>query len=71
MSKESDFIIFCIENYKVHKSMTGKEINRIFREYGVYDYLHEFYDVLHTVGYDYINHELDEYLSSQNAVLST
>jgi hypothetical protein len=51
--------------------MTGKEINRIFREYGAYDYLHEFYDVLHTVGYDYINHELDEYLSSQNAVLST
>ena len=34
------------------------------------DYLNEFYDVLHTTGYQYINHDIDIYLKSQNAVIT-
>ncbi len=42
MSKETEFIIFCMENYKAHKSLSGKEISELFEKYGVYDYLSEF-----------------------------
>ena len=67
MSKEMAFVIFCIENYKVYKSLTGKETSDLFRRYGVFDYLVEFYDVLHTTGHRYINHDIDIYLSARNA----
>lgn len=67
MSKEMSFTIFCIENYKVYKSLTGKQTVELFRRYGVFDYLREFYDVLHTTGYQYINHDIDIYLKARNA----
>lgn len=69
MSKELQFTVFCIENYKTHKSMTGKQVCELFEKYGVFDYIHEFFDVLHTTGYQYINHDIDIYLQARNAVI--
>ena len=51
MSKETAFAVLCLESYKVYKSLTGKQTAELFRRYGVFDYLNEFYDVLHTTGY--------------------
>jgi hypothetical protein len=67
MSKESDFIVFCIENYKAYKNMAGKQTLALFQRYGVIDYIREFYDSLHTTGHQYINSDIDEYLRSRNA----
>lgn len=69
MSKEARFSVFCMENYKVYKSMTGKQVAELFAQYGVFDYIREFYDVLHTTGYQYINHDIDIYLKARNAAL--
>lgn len=68
MSKEARFSIFCMESYKVHKALTGKQVAELFFKHGVFDYIHEFYDVLHTTGYQYINHDIDIYLNARNAV---
>lgn len=65
MSKETDFIIFCLENYKAHRGMNGHETYLLFEQYGVLDYLHEFYDVLHTTGHNYINNDIDIYLAER------
>lgn len=65
MSKEIEFTIFCIENYKVYKKITGKETVQLFAQYGVFDYLNEFYDVLHSTGHQYINKDIDIYLDSR------
>ncbi len=69
MSKEMEFTVFCIENYKLHRSMTGKQTVELFKRYGVFDYLFEFYDVLHTTGHRYINNDIDIYLKSRNAIM--
>ena len=66
MSKEFEFIIFCMENYKVHRNLTGKQTLQLFEDYGVFDYLREFYDVLHTTGHDYINNDIDIYLRERD-----
>ncbi len=66
MSKETAFTVFCLENYKVYKSLTGKQAASLFERFGVYDYLNEFYDVLHTTGEQYINRDIDRYLSMHN-----
>ena len=68
LSNETRFIIFCIESYKVHKALTGKQIVELFTQQGVFDYIREFYDVLHTTGYQYINHDIDIYLNARNVV---
>lgn len=65
MSRETAFTVFCMENYKDYKKLSGKEVAALFKQYDVYDYLQEFYDVLHTTGHQYINHDIDIYLNSR------
>lgn len=63
------FTLFCMENYKVHKSLTGKQVVKLFETYGVFDYIREFYDILHTTGYQFINQDIDIYLNARNAII--
>ena len=70
MSKETTFTVFCLENYKMHRNLSGKQVLDIFDRYGVFDYIREFYDVLHTTGYNYINNDIDIYLKSRGYTLS-
>lgn len=65
MPKELAFTIFCLENYKTHKNMTGREVSALFYRYGVFDYILEFYDILHSTGHNYINQDIDIYLQSR------
>ena len=67
MSREMNFSVFCLESYKRHRSMTGREALDLFKKYGVFDYITEFYDVLHTTGDSYINNDIDIYLRSRGA----
>lgn len=65
MSDEMTFAIFCLESYKVHRGLTGKETAKLFKEYDVFDYITEFYDVLHTTGENYVNRDIDAYLAAR------
>jgi len=69
MSKTAHFKVFCIERYKNEHHMKGKEVFRIFKEYGVLDYLTSFYDVLHTFGDKYIVADIDEFITARQYVL--
>lgn len=66
MSGTLAFTVFCLESYKRHRGLTGREVDRLFREYGVYDYLRQGYDVLHTTGEAYINHDIDRYIAARS-----
>ena len=70
MSREARFTVFCMESYKVHKALTGRQVLELFEKYGVFEYIYEFFDVLHTTGYQYINHDIDIYLQARNAVFT-
>lgn len=67
MSDEMDFTIFCLENYKSYRNLTGKEVLQLFSDYGVFDYIYKCYDVLHTTGHNYINNDIDIYLKTRGA----
>ena len=68
MSKTAHFKVFCLERYKSEHHMNGKEAFRIFKEYGVLDYLTSFYDVLHTFGDKYIVADIDEFIAARQPV---
>ena len=62
MNNTTFFKVFCLERYKQEHGISGRETFRLFREYGVLDYLDSFYDVLHTFGDRYIVADIDEFI---------
>ena len=68
MDEKDEFMIFCLESYKSNKNISGKKAYGIFNKYGVFTYLTEFYDTLHTTGYQYINKDIDIYLEARGYV---
>lgn len=70
MSKEAVFTVFCIESYKLHRNLSGAKVAEIFEKYGVFDYIREFYDVLHTTGNNYINNDIDAFLKARGAEIA-
>lgn len=64
MNKKLQFIIYCIEEYKNAKNMTGKEIINLFEKYHLYEYIKDFYEVLHVTGPKYIVEDIDLYIKS-------
>lgn len=65
MSKEMSFLVYCIEEYKAEKNLTGKEVMSLFRQYAVCEYLKSFYGALHTTGKKYIVEDIDLYIRSR------
>ncbi len=63
------FVSFCIEQYKMHKGLSGGEVMKLFDQNGVTDYLAENFDVLHTQGAQWLMQEIDEYIGSKEVKL--
>lgn len=67
MSKESQFLIYCMERYRYSKKLSGKELSDLFDKYNVYDYIISFFESLHTMGENLIIQDIDEFITeSQN-----
>ena len=62
MSETAVFKVFCLECYKSEYKMKGKDAFHLFKEYGVLDYLGEFYDVLHSYGHQYLVQDINEFI---------
>ena len=65
MSRELPFLVLCVEEYKNHKGITGKEVMDLFNKYSVCEYIKAFYEVLHTTGTRYIINAIDLYIKSR------
>ena len=39
MSRESEFLIYCMERYRYYKKLSGKEVAEIFEKSGVNEYI--------------------------------
>ena len=58
------FILFCLEAYKNEKKLTGKEVVSEFKRYNVFDFLSNFYDILHTQSIKYTVDEITEFVKT-------
>ena len=64
--KEKDialFVAFCIEEYGAAKGMAGGQVLDLFTQYGLTEYLGEFYEPLHTQGRQWLIEEIDEFIN--------
>ena len=62
MYKYMDFIIYCIEEYRTAKRLTGRQVINVFNKYNVYDFIESSYDALHTFGGDNIVWNIQDYI---------
>ena len=65
MSKQGDFMIYCVEQYKSAKHLTGKQVAELFSRYRVWDYVYFCFEALHTTGTNYIVEDIDLYIEAR------
>ena len=65
MSRQGDFMIYCVEKYKTSKRLTGKQVAEIFTRYHVWDYVYSCFEALHTTGDNYIVDDIDLYIEAR------
>ena len=64
MSRESNFLIYCMERYRYFKGLSGAEAAQLFDEYGLYGYITKYFESLHTMGDRYIVQDIDDYIGT-------
>lgn len=62
MEERTRFAVYCIEEYKAAKALTGRTVIDIFNRYGVLDYIFDYYEALHTTGRQYIVDDIGKYI---------
>ena len=70
MSNQGNFMIFCAEQYKMAKHLTGKQLAELFSRYRIWEYLHSSYEALHTTGTNYIIEDIDLYIEARKPTMA-
>lgn len=65
LSEIEKFQLFCLENYKLRKNISGQNALEVFEKQGVFQFLESGFDVLHTQGINYIMAEIFELLKDK------
>lgn len=69
MSRQGDFLIYCTEQYKSAKRLTGKQVSDLFSRYRVWDYIYSCFEALHTTGTNYIVEDIDLYINARRTAV--
>ncbi len=62
------FISFCIEQYMNAKGINEDEVIATFSEYGVFDYLKDYFEVLHTQSRQWIVADIKEFINDRKKI---
>lgn len=66
--KLAEFMSFCVEMYAKSKHLSGSVVASMLAKCGGFDYLRRGYDVLHTMGSEWIVGDIDDYLALRGVV---
>jgi len=67
MSKEADFLVYCIEIVKNARQLSGKQVYSLFEKYDLFKFVIDFYELLHIHGESYILEDIDERIAELSA----
>lgn len=65
MSQEGNFLIYCTEQYKFQKKLTGRQVCILFNQYHVWEYIYSCFEALHTTGENYIVADIDAFIKAR------
>lgn len=69
LSAVNSFLLFCLENYRNTKKISGKKAVNDFVKGGVLEFLASGYEVLHTQSRGYILSQIEQFIESENGAL--
>jgi len=67
MSKEADFLVYCIEIVKNARQLSGKQVYSLFEKYDLFKFVIDFYELLHIHGESYILEDINERIAELSA----
>lgn len=70
MSRQGDFMVYCTEQYKSAKKLSGKQVSELFSRYQVWDYIYSCFEALHTTGANYIVDDIDLYIKARQSAFA-
>ena len=70
MDSKTKFLIYCMEIYKHAENLTGAQVLERFSRFNLFDYVMEFYEILHVHGISYILQDINNYISEQSRTSS-
>ena len=59
---EMQFIVFCIEQYRLRHNLSSANVLTLFIRFEVTRFLRDHFEVLHSQGTDYILHEIEVFI---------
>jgi len=65
MDNTTKFLVYCIEIYKTAFNLNGKQINNLFSQFNIYEYIIKCYGALHTTGPEYIIEDIAGLIEEQ------
>jgi hypothetical protein len=68
MSRQAEFMIYCAEQYRNIKNMTGRQVDELFTQYGVWEYIYSYFEALHTTGDTSIVNDIDLFIKNRQSV---
>jgi hypothetical protein len=69
MSKEGNFLIYCLERYRYFKGLSGEEVASLFERYDLYGYVTKYFEVLHTMGDAVIVQDIDAQIAQSGMTM--
>ncbi len=64
MTKEGNFIIFAIEQYKKAMDMQGQEVIELFKKYNIFELIRKSYAVYHIEREQNMIDDINDYIKS-------
>ena len=68
MSKELDFLVYCMEIVKRARSLSGRQVYSLFEKYNLVKFIIDFYELLHVHGEAYILEDIEDYIAELSTV---
>ena len=68
MDNTTKFLIYCVEIYKTAYNLNGKQVNNLFTQHNIYDYIIKCYGALHTTGPEYIIEDIAGLIAERQKV---
>ena len=67
-AKIAEFVAFCIEMYAKARHISGAAAASMFEKFGAIGYLVRGYEVLHTMGEEWLVADVEDYLKARGCV---
>jgi hypothetical protein len=71
IAEKSNFIAYCLEEYKHSENLTGKAVIDLFTQFHVLEYITSCYGALHTTGAAYIVEDIKAFIAEQRGAWSS